>query len=85
MEATYIQNGADRMSRVHSLSQIRQRLTDELAQRSLADVPTDKLITLLIKLNESIRDDVTIPPIYSTHSQSLLDEAWGAQPDKMNL
>ena len=86
LEAFCIENQADTRGRVQQLSQIRQRLTEELAKRDLTDLPTDKLITLLIKLNESLKVEFNIPPIFSTEYQVNYNiGAWEEEHKKINL
>lgn len=70
MEAFFIQNRVNTRGRIEELSSLRQRLSDELARRELTDIPTDKLITLLIKTNEALKGEVTTPTIYSTAGQA---------------
>ena len=86
LEAFCIENQADTRGRVQQLSQIRQRLTEELAKRDLTDLPTDKLITLLIKINESLKVEFNIPPIFSTEYQVNRNiGAWAEEHNKINL
>lgn len=70
MEAFFIQNRVNTRGRIEELSSLRQRLSDELARRELTDIPTDKLITLLIKTNEALKGEVTTPTIFSTAGQT---------------
>lgn len=70
MEAFFVQNRINTRGRIEELSSLRQRLSDELARRDLTDLPTDKLVTLLIKTNEALKGEVTTPTIFSTAGQA---------------
>lgn len=70
MEAFFIQNGVNARGRIEELSAIRRRLSEELARRGLSDLPTDKLITLLIKTTEALKGEVYSPTILSTEAQA---------------
>lgn len=64
-EAELNRCGATRKGRLKKIVALRDRLEEELSQRDLSDIPTDKLIALLLKVNENIRDEVAPPTIIS--------------------
>lgn len=57
--------GVTRKGRLKKIVSLRDRLETELSQRDLSDIPTDKLIALLLKVNENLREEVTPPKIIS--------------------
>lgn len=55
--------------RIEQLSALQEKLRKEIEQRDLSDVPTEKLITLFIKTNETLKGEITQPAIRSTEEQ----------------
>lgn len=70
MESYFKERKARQRDRIKELSNLRQRLSDELSRRDLTDIPTDKLITLLIKTNGIIKGEVYNPLILSSERQA---------------
>lgn len=69
MEAMLSSQQVDNRGRVEQLSNIRARLRAELDRRDLSDLPTDKLISLLIKINDTLKGEIVTPQILSTSQQ----------------
>jgi hypothetical protein len=65
--------GASRLQRLTALSIMRDKVQAEIESRDLSEIPTDKLITLFMKLQESIKEEVVIPTIYPTEIKSVAD------------
>ena len=78
--------GANRLSRLTSLALMRDKVQAEIESRDLSDVPTDKLITLFVKLNESIKEEVFLPTILPTEAQNV-ESLWelGKDSKEMNI
>lgn len=55
--------------RIEQLSALHNRLRQEIEQRDLSDVPTEKLISLFIKTSETLKGEVTPPVVRSTEEQ----------------
>lgn len=55
--------------RIEQLSALHSRLRQEIEQRDLSDVPTEKLISLFIKTSETLKGEVTPPVVRSTEEQ----------------
>ena len=55
--------------RIEQLSALHSRLRQEIEQRDLSDVPTEKLISLFIKTSETLKGEVTPPVVRSTAEQ----------------
>lgn len=65
--------GASRLQRLTALSVMRDKVQAEIESRDLSEIPTDKLITLFMKLQESIKEEVVIPTILPTEIRSSTD------------
>lgn len=65
--------GASRLQRLTALSVMRDKVQAEIESRDLSQIPTDKLITLFMKLQESIKEEVVIPTILPTEIRSSID------------
>ena len=79
-EAELNRCGVTRKGRLKTISSLRDKLQAELNSRNFADIPTDKLIMLLLKVNEDIRAEVTPPRIIS----EVNDIKWG-EIDKIEI
>jgi transcriptional regulator with XRE-family HTH domain len=66
LEALYEAYKITKEGRLRSLGETLNRLRDEIARRDLSEVPTEKLLDLLIKYSTQVKDEV-IEPDYSTH------------------
>ena len=55
--------------RIEQLSALHNRLRQEIEQRDLSDVPTEKLISLFIKTSETLKGEVNPPVVRSTEEQ----------------
>jgi len=73
-EAFLKANGADNRSRLLYLVAIRQKLINELSERSLEDLSTDKLLSLMIKINENIEREAKKPLLWAKPMQEKLTE-----------
>lgn len=51
----------DRQGRVNRLAELQGRLQAELATRDLSDIPTDKLVSLIVKTSDAIKSEVYTP------------------------
>ena len=60
---------ANSKDRIVRLSEINDRLREEISRRDLTDLPTKDLIGLYLKMNSAIRDEVCDPVILSTEEQ----------------
>jgi hypothetical protein len=48
------------------------KIKEEVERRDLSDVPTDKLLELLLKYNSQVKEEI-VEPIYKS-SQELIEE-----------
>lgn len=69
MEALFDASRVNLRGRVEQLSALQAKLRDEIAQRDLSEVPTDKLITLFIKTTEALKGEVYTPEAKSSFEQ----------------
>lgn len=76
-EAMFARLQVDRQGRINQLAALQERLRSELASRDLSDLPTDKLVTLLIKTSEALKGEVFTPVIQSTSKQEHEARQWG--------
>ncbi len=70
----------DAQSRAARLSQLQNTLLEEIQKRGLADVPTDKLISLYLKANESIgreSEKISLTFLSETRQGELRDKRNG--------
>ena len=65
-EAELNRCGVTRKGRLKKIVSLRDKLEAELNSRDLTDIPTEKLIALLLKVNENIREEVAPPRIISS-------------------
>ena len=72
LEALYEAYYLQRESRLQTLGTIIKKIKDEVKKRDLSDVPTDKLLELLLKYNSQVKEEV-IDPAYRS-SQELIEE-----------
>jgi hypothetical protein len=69
MEAVFEAEQVNLRGRVEQLATLQAKLRKEIESRDLSDVPTDKLITLLIKTNQALREEVYTPEATSSSEQ----------------
>lgn len=74
-EAALISYGVSRRERLKKIVSLRNKVEEELDKRDFADIPTEKLPALLLKINEAIREEVTPPRIISS---PLFNNDWEA-------
>ena len=55
--------------RIEQLSALHSRLREEIEQRDLSQIPTEKLIKLFIKTSETLKGEVTTPEVRSSEEQ----------------
>lgn len=67
----------DKQGRINRLAALQDRLSRELESRDLTDLPTDKLVTLLIKTSEALKGEVFNPVIQTTTKQEKEARQWG--------
>lgn len=81
-EAALISFAVTKRDRLQKIVQLRNRLEEEMDKRDFSDIPTEKLPTLLLKVNEAIRAEVTIPRILST---PIEEEWYSPSKEKRNI
>ena len=69
MEALIDAERVNQRGRIEQLSALHSRLRQEIEQRDLSDVPTEKLINLYIKTSETLKGEVSFPEARSTDEQ----------------
>lgn len=70
LEALYETERVNNRGRIEQLSALHTRLRQEIEGRDLADVPTEKLISLYLKTSDTLKGEVTAPVIQSTTEQN---------------
>ena len=81
-EAALISFAVTKRDRLQKIVQLRNRLEEEMDKRDFSDIPTEKLPRLLLKVNEAIRAEVTIPQILSTPVE---EEFYTTSKQKKNI
>ena len=69
LEELYEAQRVNARGRLEQLSSIQTRLMEEIESRNLADLSTDKLITLYLNLSKTIKEEVTPPQIRTSSEQ----------------
>ena len=69
MEALIDAERVNQRGRIEQLSALHSRLRQEIEQRDLSEVPTEKLINLFINTSETLKGEVTTPVVRSTEEQ----------------
>lgn len=72
LEALYESHYLMKEHRLKTFGAMLTKITTEIQKRDLSDVPTDKLLDLLLKYNSQVRDEI-IDPTYKS-SQEIEDE-----------
>lgn len=90
LEALYEKYYLLKESRVETFGKLLKKLKDEVMSRNLSDVPTDKLLELLLKYESQLRDEV-VEPRFKTSTEikedkldrELLDELTALQSEPL--
>ena len=77
MEALFDNERVNLRGRVEQLSALQARLREEIANRVLSKVPTEKLIALFIKTNQALREEVYTPDVKTV--SEIRDEKMSAR------
>lgn len=72
LEALYGSYYLLKESRLQTLGAMLTKIKEEVERRDLSDVPTDKLLDLMLKYNSQVRDEL-VEPIFKS-SQELKEE-----------
>lgn len=73
LEALYEKHYLLKENRIETFGTLLKKLKDEVMNRDLSDVPTDKLLDLLLKYENQLKDEV-VEPIYKTSTEIKEDE-----------
>lgn len=73
LEALYETYYLQRESRLQTFGAMLTKIKEEVENRDLSDVPTDKLLDLLLKYENQLKDEI-ITPIYKTSEEIKEDE-----------
>ena len=71
-EALYERYYLLRENRLQTFGEMLTKIKKEVEQRDLSDVPTDKLLDLLLKYNSQVKEEI-VEPIYKS-SQEIKEE-----------
>ena len=72
LEALYEKHYLLKENRIETFGVLLRKLKDEVMSRDLSDVPTDKLLDLLLKYNSQVKEEI-VEPIYKS-SQEIKEE-----------
>jgi len=72
LEALYETYHLQRESRLQAFGVMIAKIKEEVESRDLSDVPTDKLLELLLKYNSQVKEEI-VEPIFKT-SQEIKEE-----------
>ena len=72
LEALYESYYLMRENRLQTFGAMLTKIKEEVERRDLSDVPTDKLLELLLKYNSQVKEEI-VEPIYKS-SQELIEE-----------
>ena len=72
LEALYESYYLMRENRLQTFGAMLTKIKEEVERRDLSDVPTDKLLELLLKYNSQVKEEI-VEPIYK-NSQELIEE-----------
>lgn len=89
LEALYEKHYLLKENRIETFGVLLKKLKDEVMSRDLSDVPTDKLLDLLLKYENQLKDEI-ITPIYKTSEEikeaeldkELLNELTNMKPER---
>ena len=90
LEALYEKYYLLKESRIETFGELVKKLKDEVMSRDLSEVPTDKLLELLLKYENQLKDEV-IEPRFKTSTEikedkldrELMDELTGLQSEPL--
>ncbi len=90
LEALYERYFLLKESRLQTFGEMLTKIKKEVERRDLSDVPTDKLLELLLKYNSQVKEE-TVEPIYKTSQEikeerldrEILQELTDIQPAKL--
>jgi len=68
-------------ARIRLLGEQVQALLEELRTRSLAEVPTDKLLDILLKFSQALREEFVEPRLLSDRDTKRLEDGTGTELD----
>jgi IS30 family transposase len=87
LEALYEAYYLHRENRLKMFGEILSRLREEVGNRDLSELPTDKLLELLLKYNTQIKEEIVEPTFKSSQEieeermdRELLDELTSSKP-----
>lgn len=69
LETLYESHHINKEARIEALSTLKDKLREEIDRRDLADIPTDKLITLYLNTTAAIKDEAIEPNFQSSKEQ----------------
>lgn len=72
LEALYEKYYLLKESRIETFGELVKKLKDEVMSRDLSEVPTDKLLELLLKYNSQVKEEI-VEPIYKS-SQEIKED-----------
>ena len=75
LEALYEEQKISTEERIRALSTVMGKIRKELESRSLADVPTEKLVELFLKTSSTLEGSIVEPRFQSTEEQKVEKEA----------
>jgi hypothetical protein len=92
LEAIYESYYLLKENRLQTLGGVLNKIKDEILSRELKEVPTDKLLELLLKYNTQVKEEI-VEPIYKTSTEikeerldkELLEELTAIQPEILRL
>jgi hypothetical protein len=92
LEAIYESYYLLKENRLQTLGGVLNKIKDEILNRDLKEVPTDKLLELLLKYNTQVKEEI-VEPIYKTSTEiteerldkELLEELTAIQPEILRL
>lgn len=73
LEALYETYYLQRESRLQTFGAMLTKIKKEVESRDLSDVPTDKLLELLLKYNSQVKEEI-VEPIYKSSEEIKEDE-----------
>lgn len=73
LEALYEQHYLLKENRIETFGAMLTKIKEEVESRDLSDVPTDKLLELLLKYNSQVKEEI-VEPIYKTSEEIKEDE-----------
>jgi len=92
LEALYESYYLLKENRLQTFGAMLTKIKEEVGRRNLSDVPTDKLLELLLKYNAQIKEEI-VEPTYKTSieiteerlDKELLEELTAIKPDMRRL